>query len=144
VEGAVSLFVGELGPHLTQCRLGQGRFPYQVVYSCIQPFGHNRHWPKAEDCCAPLGGGRLVFIKHNVALAESYLHTKWHLDPSGRLATIDMRRKRGCCAPFGRGAGSPSNTMWPVPRPTSVPNGILIHKTVWSNTPMSQTDRQTE
>jgi len=25
------------------------------------------------------------------------------------------------------GAGSPSNTMWPGPRPTSVPNGILIH-----------------
>ena len=29
-----------------------------------------------------------------------------------RLATIDMDRKGGCCAPFG-GAGSPSNTMWP-------------------------------
>ena len=40
-----------------------------------------------------------------------------------RLATIDMGRKFGDCAPFwGGGAGSPSNTMWPGPRPTSVPN----------------------
>ena len=33
-----------------------------------------------------------------------------------------MGRKEG-----GRGgAGSPSNTMWPGPRSTSVPNGVLI------------------
>jgi len=29
------------------------------------------------------------------------------------------------------GAGSPRNTMWPVPRPTSIPSGILIHPAVW-------------
>ena len=28
------------------------------------------------------------------------------------------------CAPF-RGAGSPSSTMWPGPRPTAIPSGIL-------------------
>ena len=28
-------------------------------------------------------------------------------------------------------AGSPSNTMWPGPRPTAVPSCILIHPTVW-------------
>jgi len=27
--------------------------------------------------------------------------------------------------------GSPSNTMWPGPRATSLPSGILIHPTVW-------------
>jgi len=27
--------------------------------------------------------------------------------------------------------GSPCNTMWPGPRPTLVPSGILIHPTVW-------------
>jgi len=27
--------------------------------------------------------------------------------------------------------GSPCNTMWPGPRPTSLPSGILIHPTVW-------------
>jgi len=39
----------------------------------------------------------------------------------------------GCCAPFRGGpeAGSPSNTMWPGPRPTPIPSGILIYPTVW-------------
>jgi len=71
-------------------------------------------------------------------LAEAYLPTKWHLDPSSRLATIDIGRKfgRGCCAfplffLFLWGAGFSSNTMLPGPRPTSVPNSILIHPTVW-------------
>ena len=36
------------------------------------------------------------------------------------------------CAPFlWGGAGSSSNTMWPGPRPTSIPSDFLIHKTVW-------------
>jgi len=50
-----------------------------------------------------------------------------------RLATIDMDRKMGgLLYPFPRGgAGSPSNTMWPGPRPTSVSRFILIHPTVW-------------
>ena len=46
---AVPPFSGELGPHLTQSRLGRGL----------------------------------------------YLHTKWHLNPSSRLATTDMGRKLG-------------------------------------------------
>ena len=50
-----------------------------------------------------------------------------------RLATIDMGRKvgvEGFCVPFrGGGAGSPSNTMSPGPRSTSVPSGVLIHPT---------------
>jgi len=29
------------------------------------------------------------------------------------------------------GAGSPSSTMWPGPRPTSVPRAILIRPAVW-------------
>jgi len=51
-----------------------------------------------------------------------------------RLATLDTARKvggGGCCAPFRGGAGFPSNTMWPEPRPTCIPSGILIHSTVW-------------
>jgi len=50
-----------------------------------------------------------------------------------RLATRDMDRKvGGLLGPiFGEGeAGSPSNTMWRGPRPTSVPRGILIHPAV--------------
>jgi len=38
---------------------------------------------------------------------------------------------RGLCPCGGGGAGSPSKTMWPGPRPTTVINGILIHPTVW-------------
>ena len=48
-----------------------------------------------------------------------------------RLATMDMGRKLGCVPLFGRGAGSPSSTMWPGPRPTSIPSGILIYPAVW-------------
>jgi len=32
-----------------------------------------------------LGVGGWIPIKHNVAWAEAYLRTKWHLDPSSRL-----------------------------------------------------------
>jgi len=42
------------------------------------------------------------------------------------------------------GAGSPSNTVWPGPRCTSVPSGILISSTVWpqyANVTDGQTDR---
>jgi len=48
-----------------------------------------------------------------------------------RLATVDMGRKVGGCSPlcpFWEGA---SNTMSRGPRPTSVPNGISIHSSVW-------------
>jgi len=37
----------------------------------------------------------------------------------------------GCCAPFTGAAGSPSNTMWPGPRFTSIPSGVFIHPAVW-------------
>jgi len=65
--------------------------------------------------------------------AEAYLHIEWHPNLSNRLVTIDVDRKLGGCAAvplFGR-ADSPSNTMSPGLRPTSVPSGILIHSTVW-------------
>jgi len=49
-----------------------------------------------------------------------------------RLATIDIGRKEGgLLCPFRGGAGSQFNTMWPGPRPTAVPSGILIHPAVW-------------
>jgi len=35
-----------------------------------------------------LGDGTWVFIHHNVARAKAYLHAKFHLEPSNRLATI--------------------------------------------------------
>jgi len=75
---------GELGPHLTQCRIDRG-LP----------------------------------------------HTKWHLDPCSRLATIDVGRKSGAPPLFGEEAGSPSNTKSPGLRPTSIPGAILMHPAVW-------------
>jgi len=48
------------------------------------------------------------------------------------LATTGMGRKMGGAAVGGWvPTGSPSNTMWPGPKPTSLPSGILIHPTVW-------------
>ena len=49
-----------------------------------------------------------------------------------RLATRDMGKKCGAAVPLSVvGTASPSNTMWPGPRPTSVPSGIWIHQAVW-------------
>jgi len=56
-----------------------------------------------------------------------YLLTKWHLDASSRLATIEVGRKLGLCTVLGeREAGSPSSTMLP----TCMPSAILIHPAV--------------
>jgi len=64
-----------------------------------------------------------------------------------RLARIDMTRKVGAAValPVGWGVGSPSNTMSPGPRHTSVPSGALIHQTVWTKytNVTKQTDAQT-
>jgi len=57
-----------------------------------------------------------------------------------------MGRKLGGSAPlWGGGAESPSNTMWPGPRPTCKPSFILIHPTVWPQCTnvTDRTDRQT-
>ena len=58
------------------------------------------------------------------------------------LATMDIGHIGGC-APLG-GAGSPSNTMWPGPRPTCGRGFILICLTIWPQyTNVTQGDRQT-
>jgi len=66
-----------------------------------------------------------------VVRVEAYLPTKWHRDPSSRLATIDMGRKLGGgCAPLGREGGSPSNNVARA-EAYPLPSGILIHPAVW-------------
>jgi len=84
---------------------------------------HNRDIGREERGC--------VRIEDNVAWAVVYLRTEWHLDPSSRLATIDMGRKVGGAVSLPGGAGSPCNSMWPRPRPAFVPSFILIRPTVW-------------
>jgi len=62
------------------------------------------------------------------------MRTKWDLDASSRLATIDIGQKLGALPPFGGGELGPhlaSSTMWTGPRPTSMPSAILIHAAVW-------------
>jgi len=46
---------GELGRHLTQCRLDRGLPPYQVASRSIQPFGHNSYGPKIGGEPYPFG-----------------------------------------------------------------------------------------
>ena len=56
----------------------------------------------------PFSGDSWVHIEYNVAWAEAYLHTKWHVDASSRLATIKMGRKLGVLWPlFGEGSCDP-------------------------------------
>ena len=43
---------------------------------------------------APLGDGSWVPIEHNVARAEAYLHAKFRLDPSNRLASVHERHRQ--------------------------------------------------
>jgi len=66
------------------------------------------------------------------ACAVAYLHAKYRLHPSSRLAAINMGRKFvGALLPFwGGGAGSLSNTKSRGPRPTSIPSDILIHAAI--------------
>jgi len=52
----------------------------------MQPCGHNSRELKI--------GAPLIFGERGwVAWAKPYLRAKYHLDPSGRLATINMDRK---------------------------------------------------
>jgi len=99
---------------------------------------HPAVWPQykwAENwgrlCPPPFWGEELG---PHLAQCGVDIHAKCHLDPSSRLATVDMGQKlwRGLCRLFGEGrAGSPSNTKSTGLRPTFVPSGILIHAAVW-------------
>jgi len=46
---------------------------------------------KLGGCCAFLRGGSWVPISHSVAGDEAYLHAKFHIDQSNRLATVHQR-----------------------------------------------------
>ena len=62
--------------------------------------------------------------------------------------TNENKLAGGDAVPHSGGDGSPSNTMWPGPRPTSIPSGILIHPAVWPQytnvTDRTAQDRQTD
>jgi len=41
------------------------------------------------------------------------------------------KKGEGAAVPLSRRAETPSNTMWPEPRSTSVPSGVFMHPAVW-------------
>jgi len=86
--------------HLPQCRLRWGLPPYQVAFWSIQPFGHNRHRPKFRGCCSRyVEAGFPSNTMWSGPTGTSIVHTKWHVDPSSHLTTIDMGQKvGGCCS----------------------------------------------
>ena len=79
-----------------------------------------------------LGEGGWVPAQHKINWAEAYLHTKWHLDASSRLATVEMGRKlgRGLRLLLREGAESQSNTVAGL-RHTSMPSTSFIHPYDW-------------
>ena len=73
----------------------------------MQPFGHNA-WAKIGDVVPPPFWGRPHLIQCRLS-RDLPPYTKWHLNPSSRLAKTDMDRKlSGCCAPFGEGELDPN------------------------------------
>jgi len=84
---------------------------------------HPAIWPQctwAENWGAvpPFLGRELGPHLAQYGLGQGLPCIKYRLYPSSRLA-IDMGQKLGAVSPFfGRGAVSPSSTIWPVPRPT--------------------------
>jgi len=71
---------------------------------------------KLGGVSVPFSGGSWVPIQHKVAWAEAYLHTKWHLSPSSRLATTDIGQKLGGLCPFRGGELGPHLTQCRVVR----------------------------
>ena len=128
---AVPLLWGGAGsPSNTQCGLGRGLLPYEVVSSSIQSFGDSRHEPKtggyvpyrggaATPCNTTLPGWRFTSVPSGILIHPAIWPQK------------TWAKKWAVLCPFLRGAGSPSKTMSPVLRPTSAPNGILIHPAIW-------------
>jgi len=133
IGGLCPCLVGKLGPHLTQCSLGRGLPPHQVAFWSIWPFGHNRHGPKSEGLLCFFWrelGPHLTQYRLGWGL-PSYQVASWSIQPFSHN-THGPEIGLGLCLFFGGGrAGSSSNTMWPGPRPASMPSGILLHPTVW-------------
>jgi len=93
--------------------------------------GHNGQGPKRGEAAMPLSrelGPRLVQCGLGRGLLP-YQAASSSIQPFGH-------NRRGPkiglgSAPFGVGAGSPSNTKSPGLRPSSIPSGILMHPAVW-------------
>jgi len=127
--GGCAPFRAELGPCLTQRHLGRSLVAYPHTKWHLDPSSRLA----TTDIGQKLVGGLCLFFGGGSKLGNHLTHTKWHLSPSSHSATTDMGRKLGfgLCPFMGGGAGSPSNTVSPRMRPTSIPSGILMHPAIW-------------
>ena len=80
-----------------------------------------------------------------------YQVASWSIQPFGHNKLRAENCGGGLCPIKGGRAGSPSNRMWPGPKPICMPSLILIHQTVWpqytnvtNRTRQTGEDRQTE
>ena len=62
-----------------------------MIYAAIQP---QQIWAENWGAVPLWGRGSWVPISHNADRAEAYLHAKFHLDPSNRLATVHERHRQ--------------------------------------------------
>jgi len=99
---------------------------------------HNRHRPKLGGSAFFLAAGESwVAIEQKVAWAKAYLRYSVRSGILVHPAVCPqwiLAENWGCgCAPLAERelSRSPSNTMLPRLRPTSVPSDILIHAAVW-------------
>ena len=73
---------GELGPHLTQCRLHRGLPPYQVVSSSIQPFGHNTPMLQTDRTTVtqkPVADGNIIHVFKSIVLPSLRNYLNLHI-----------------------------------------------------------------
>ena len=102
----------------------------QFTYTCLAAYikenkssavaemgdrGHNRHAPKRGGCCAPFAGEELGPCLTQCGLGRGLLPYQVASSSIQHLATIDMGRKLGGCAPF-RGELRPHRTQRRVGR----------------------------
>jgi len=83
----------------------------------------------------PLFGPCVLWPQSPTSATDQLLYNKCSAvaEMGDPFATIDMGRKFGGAVPplFGGVSWVPSSTMWPGPRPTSIPSGILVHPAIW-------------
>ena len=124
------------------------RRAYWVVHANIgcRSSAITHHCDNVTTSCR-LNNHRLPAISRSRKFTATWIHLNHVIQElsscwDGRPFGHNRRgpKSGGCCALFW-GAGSPSNIMWPRPRPTSIRSGVVIRLTVWPQY-TNVTDRQ--